>query len=134
MSKETEAIVKQEAEALGVSQVPSKAIVLEAPIADPSNDFRVKPPPPCEGCGGPAHGSINRAFSCLTEHMRGARSAAGLSPPQQCKGCGQSHRATDEHIICLEQSLSASRAREGVGVPREQYDANAAQSREFERL
>lgn len=133
MSKETEALVKQESEAVGVAVSPSKAIVLEAPIADPTNDFRVKAPPACEGCGGPAHGSINRAFACLTLHMQTARSAAGHTPPRQCKGCGQAHRSVDQLTTCLEDHLTAARAREGVGVSVEEFHANQAQSRVFEQ-
>ena len=40
---------------------------------DSTNDYRVKPPPPCEGCGGHAHGSVNLALACVTMHLRGAR-------------------------------------------------------------
>lgn len=134
MSKETEALVRQEAETIGVANPApgTKAIVLEAPVMDPSNDFRVKPPPPCEGCSGPAHGPVNQVIECLTRHMRAARTAAGVSAPTQCKGCGQTHRSVDQHIECLEAALAASHAREGVGVSRAQFESNQAQSRHFE--
>jgi hypothetical protein len=133
MSKETEALVRQESEAIGaVPNTGTKAIVLEAPVMDKTNDFRVKPPPPCEGCGGPAHGPVNQALACVVFHMRTARSVAGVSAPIQCKGCGQAHRSADQHIACLEAALGTSRAREGVGVSPEQFRLNQAQSRHFE--
>lgn len=133
MSKETESLVKQESEAIGVVRGgDAKAIVLDAPLADKTNDFRVGPPPPCEGCHGPAHGATNLAFACILHHLRAARSAAGVGPPTQCKGCGQTHRAVDEQVLCMESTLAASRAREGVGVSPEQFRLNQAQSRHFE--
>ena len=133
MSKETEALVRQEAEAIGaVPNTGTKAIVLEAPVMDKTNDFRVKPPPPCEGCGGPAHGSVNQSFACVVFHMQSARTVAGTGAPQQCKGCGQTHRSVDQQLACMEQALAASRAREGVGVSRAQFESNQAQSRHFE--
>ena len=110
-----------------------QSIVLDRPHPDPTNDFRVKVPPPCEACGGPAHGPVNGAIECLTRHMRAARSAAGIRPPSQCKSCGQTHRSVDEHIACLEEKLHASRAREGIGVSAEEFKLNQAQSRNFEQ-
>ncbi|MGA7123735.1 MAG: hypothetical protein WBY94_26760 [Polyangiaceae bacterium] len=40
---------------------------------DPSNDMRVLPPKPCEGCGKAAHGSVNAGILCLQESLRKAR-------------------------------------------------------------
>jgi hypothetical protein len=42
-------------------------------MPDPSNDFTVKPPPPCLGCGGHAHGSVNEGLGCLTAALVTAR-------------------------------------------------------------
>lgn len=36
-------------------------------------EWRVVPPPPCEGCGGPDHGSVNEGLRCLIVHLRAAR-------------------------------------------------------------
>lgn len=122
MSKTTEAIVKEE----------MQSIVLDRPHPDPTNDFRVKVPPPCEGCGGPAHGPVNGAIQCLTEHMRSARALLGSVMPRSCVSCGEQHRAVDQLISCLEDGLKRARAREGVGVSAAEFKANQEQSRHFE--
>ncbi len=43
--------------------------------ADPTNDYKVKLPPSCEGCGGGAHGSVNGGRLCLVNALRATRAA-----------------------------------------------------------
>ena len=135
MSEQTEAIVKQEAQALqGPAQTETvKAIILDPPIADATNDFRVRPPPACEGCGGPAHGSVNHALACVTGHMRAARSLASGGPPRTCAGCGQVHRSADDLILCLERCLAEARGKVRVGVTQTEFESNQRLSEHFER-
>ena len=122
MSKVVEALVQEE----------MRAIVLDRPIPDSTNSFQVSIPPPCEACGGPAHGPVNGALACLTLHMRAARSLLVSENPRQCKGCGDAHRSIEQTVTCLEDSLQKSRAREGIGVTAEEFRLNQAQSKHFE--
>jgi hypothetical protein len=39
---------------------------------DPSNNYKVGPPPRCVGCG-KAHGPVTEAFTCLRTHLAAAR-------------------------------------------------------------
>jgi hypothetical protein len=41
---------------------------------DETNDYRVKPDPPCYACGG-RHGSVNLSVLCLQLHLRQAHTA-----------------------------------------------------------
>lgn len=138
MSEETNTtiIATEVAEESRAIAVPAavKPIVLEAPVADASNDYRVKVPSPCEACGGPAHGPTMKLIDCLTQHMRIARSLANLGPPRTCAGCGQGHRSIDEMLTCLEEKLSISRAKVRVGVSPEEFKLNQAQSAHFEQI
>ncbi len=43
---------------------------------DPTNNYRVKPPPPCFACGG-THGSVNQGFLCLQLTLRANRRRVG---------------------------------------------------------
>lgn len=134
MSEQTEAIVKSETQALQGPVQEVKAVVLDVPIADPTNDFRVKPPPPCEACGGPAHGPTNQLIDCLMRHIRAARSLVTGGPPRTCAGCGQVHRSADDLVLCLERSLAQARSSKRVGVTEDEFKANQAQSAHFERI
>jgi len=121
-----------EAVAAELALLSSRAIVGET---DQSNNYRVTAPPPCEACGGPAHGPINELIACLTQHMRTARSQAG-SPVQAttvCKGCGGPHRTLDQVVSCLEGKLAEARAelQQRVGVTVEEFRQNQAESRRF---
>ncbi len=44
-------------------------------LQDPDNDWKVKQPPPCKGCGG-VHGSVNARILCLETALDRARTAA----------------------------------------------------------
>jgi hypothetical protein len=53
----------------------TRAILVDVGRTDPTNDYRVSMPPPCEGCGG-YHGGVNASLECLRLHMRKAREAS----------------------------------------------------------
>ena len=64
---------------------------------DPTNDYSAPRPPPCEGCGGIAHGSVNAERACLIASLRKARAegetlrrvraeVAALTPFQKPEG------------------------------------------------
>jgi hypothetical protein len=123
-----------EAVAAELALLSSRAIVGET---DPNNNYRVLAPPPCEACGGPAHGPINELIACLTQHMRTARSQQGgreQAATTMCKGCGQAHRTLDQVVACLERELTKARAelQQRVGVTMEEFRQNQAQSKHFE--
>jgi hypothetical protein len=106
----------------------------QAPATDPTNDYRVKPPPACEGCGGPAHGPINQLIACLTRHMRVARNEApARMPVAMCRGCGRAHQSHDQHVACLEVHLADARARTKIGVSPAEFAENQRTSKLFEQ-
>jgi hypothetical protein len=45
------------------------ATTIEAPPADPTNDYRVARPPPCRHCGGAAHGPVGELIRCLENRI-----------------------------------------------------------------
>jgi hypothetical protein len=98
---------------------------------DPTNDFRAEEPPPCEACGGKAHGSVNVERACLLAHLRTARSMLDPGMPSTCLGCGQVHRSVDGKIVCLEKHLSEARWRARHGVSRKEFEENQKESRRF---
>ena len=108
----------------------------QAPKTDETNDYRVRPPPPCEGCGGPAHGPTNELIHCLTRHLRAARAEAPRTMQEtMCKGCGKSHQSHDQHAACLEKhlDLARERLRLNVGVSTAEFKANQASSKAWEQ-
>jgi hypothetical protein len=96
------------------------------------NDFKARQRPPCEACGGHAHGPVSEELACAMNHMRIARAQAGMQAPRSCKGCGQTHRATGQLVTCLESHLDEERKKVRIGVTPAQFAANQSQSQEFE--
>jgi len=127
-----EARVEEEVKTAGGTRA-SSAIALDPPQPDQTNDFRVKPPKPCEGCGGPAHGSATQGYNCVRDRMREARVALGQKGPFACDGCGKSHAHFDQVVACMRGALKRAREREGIGVSRAQFEENRRSSEHFER-
>lgn len=102
-----------------------------SPMSDPDNDWRVKQPPQCEGCGGPAHGPTNHVVACLTHHLRLARGQQ-TGEPISCSGCDKTHPNLELVVSCQKRALKKAREQQRIGVTKAEFEENQRLSKQFD--